>query len=99
VIDLPITAEEPLRTFVPTCDGAIEILADYRVITELDDGRKPHALKERLDVTLLYHPLQAHLVVLSRPDTPPFVKPLLPASIFRGEVCGTFSEFIAPGNG
>jgi hypothetical protein len=58
-----------------------------------------HMRSERLDVTLLYHPLQAHLVVLSRPDTPPFVKPLLPASIFRGEVCGTFSEFIALGNG
>jgi hypothetical protein len=83
--------EEPLRTFVPTCDRAIEVLAYYRVITELDDRRKPHALKEGLDVTLLNDLLQSRLVILSRPHTPPLVKSPSPVSIFRGEVRDTAS--------
>jgi hypothetical protein len=34
-------AEESLCTLVPACDDAINVLTDYRVITELDNGSEP----------------------------------------------------------
>jgi hypothetical protein len=75
-------AIEPLSTFIPTCDvpSRFLLIIAPSLTHELDDGRKPHALKEGLDVTLLNDLLQSRLVVLSHPDTPPFVEP--PQSAF-----------------
>ncbi len=58
-------AKEPLRAPVPTRDDAIEVLAYYCVITELDNGSEPHALKEGVCVCLPNDFLQSRGVIQS----------------------------------
>src|SRR6267154_5857422 len=58
-------AEQSLRALVPTCDDTIEVLAYYCVITELDNGSEPHALKEGVCVCLPNDFLQSRGVIRS----------------------------------